>query len=121
MLTLDYLNPVLTLAAVKTMAPPRQAFNRHRCRRRRRLRIALLDKTGTLTVGSPEVERVVRLDGLAEEELLAWRPPSTSSPPTCSPRPSFMTRTTAASRSTSRARWPSSQARGSRGWSESGA
>jgi heavy metal translocating P-type ATPase len=33
-------------------------------------RSVLLDKTGTLTLGAPEVERVVALDGLSEEELL---------------------------------------------------
>jgi heavy metal translocating P-type ATPase len=33
-------------------------------------RTVILDKTGTLTLGTPEVERVVVLDGLGEEELL---------------------------------------------------
>ena len=35
-----------------------------------RARSVLLDKTGTLTLGEPEVERVVALDGLAADELL---------------------------------------------------
>ncbi len=30
----------------------------------------LLDKTGTLTIGAPAVERVISLDGHAEPELL---------------------------------------------------
>ena len=33
-------------------------------------RTVLLDKTGTVTVGSPEVEQVVSLDGLSTEEIL---------------------------------------------------
>ncbi len=33
-------------------------------------RTVLIDKTGTLTLGEPEVERVLALDGLAEDELL---------------------------------------------------
>ncbi len=33
-------------------------------------RSVLLDKTGTVTLGAPEVERVVALDGLRENELL---------------------------------------------------
>jgi heavy metal translocating P-type ATPase len=35
-----------------------------------RARSVLLDKTGTLTMGVPEVERVVALDGLGPDELL---------------------------------------------------
>jgi heavy metal translocating P-type ATPase len=33
-------------------------------------RTVLLDKTGTVTTGEPEIERIVALDGLAEEEIL---------------------------------------------------
>ena len=33
-------------------------------------RTVLLDKTGTMTLGSPQVQQVVPLDGVAEEELL---------------------------------------------------
>jgi len=35
-----------------------------------RARTVLFDKTGTLTMGGPAVERVIALDGLAEDELL---------------------------------------------------
>jgi heavy metal translocating P-type ATPase len=35
-----------------------------------RVRTVLLDKTGTLTLGTAEVERVVRFDGIDEDELL---------------------------------------------------
>jgi heavy metal translocating P-type ATPase len=35
-----------------------------------RVRTVLLDKTGTLTLGTPEVERVVAFDGIEEAELL---------------------------------------------------
>jgi len=35
-----------------------------------RARSVLLDKTGTLTLGTPEVERIVRFDGIGDDELL---------------------------------------------------
>jgi heavy metal translocating P-type ATPase len=35
-----------------------------------RARTVLLDKTGTLTLGAPAVERIVTLDGIAQDELL---------------------------------------------------
>jgi len=35
-----------------------------------RARVALLDKTGTLTLGRPEIREIVALDGLTEDELL---------------------------------------------------
>jgi len=35
-----------------------------------RVRTVLLDKTGTLTLGAPAVERIVALDGVAPDELL---------------------------------------------------
>ena len=33
-------------------------------------RTVLLDKTGTLTLGTPEIERIVSFDGLEPDELL---------------------------------------------------
>ena len=35
-----------------------------------RARVALLDKTGTLTLGRPEIREIVALDGLTEDEVL---------------------------------------------------
>jgi cation transport ATPase len=42
-------------------------------------RSVLLDKTGTVTLGAPEVERVAVLDGLPEAEVLRLAASSTSS------------------------------------------
>ena len=44
---------------------------------------SILDKTGTLTLGRPEIERVVPSDGIRPDETCCgWRLRSTSSPPT---------------------------------------
>ena len=51
-----------------------------------RARTVLLDKTGTLTLGAPRIERVIPADGIPPRSCSSWRPRSTSSPPTSSPR-----------------------------------
>ena len=52
-------------------------------------RSVLLDKTGTITLGRPELDRVVAADGLPPMRRCAWPPRSTSSPRTHSRRRSW--------------------------------
>ena len=85
-----------------------------------RIRTVLLDKTGTLTLGAPAVERVLPADGVAAPTCCAWRRRSTSSRRTSWPRRSSTTRRAVAWCSPTPATCTSSPATGSRASSRGG-